>query len=215
MASDSLPTPPPSITPTPAATASGSQAADAPSAPAAGVPVPPAAATGTQAAPPTQAEMLESLLQQIVTSNSPAALAGTLRNVVGTPEAREEVLAGTTSTGADPLEALDVVQHSIGALFILYVCPFNCSPFLLRARAWIFERRLLKRNERVAGLHVLRPRQAPRPQYRSRISNTFAGNLIQNMRALRLSVVRFANILATVSSRSDAPLLSLPSVPTS
>ena len=128
MASDSLPTPPPSITPTPAATASGSQAADAPSAPAAGVPVPPAAATGTPAAPPTQAEMLESLLQQIVTSNSPAALAGTLRNVVGTPEAREEVLAGTTSTGADPLEALDVVQHSIGALFILYVCPLSTPP---------------------------------------------------------------------------------------
>ena len=129
MASDSLPTPPPSITPTPAATASSSQAADAPSAPAVGVPAPPAAAaTGTQAAPPTQAEMLESLLQQIVTSNSPAALAGTLRNVVGTPEAREEVLAGTTSTGADPLEALDVVQHSIGALFILYVCPLLTPP---------------------------------------------------------------------------------------
>ena len=136
MASDSLPTPPPSITPTPAATASGSQAADAPSAPAAGVPVPPAAATGTPAAPPTQAEMLESLLQQIVTSNSPAALAGTLRNVVGTPEAREEVLAGTTSTGADPLEALDVVQHSIGALFILYVCPLS-TPSLSVARTCV------------------------------------------------------------------------------
>ena len=122
MASDSLPTPPPSITPTPAATASGSQTADAPPAVAAGVPVPPAAATGPQAAP-TQAEMLESLLQQIVASNSPSALVGTLRNAVGTPEAREEVLAGTTSTGADPLDALDVVQHSIGALFILYVCP--------------------------------------------------------------------------------------------
>lgn len=121
MASDSLPTPPASITPTPAAAtaASGSQTADAPSAAAVGgLPVPPAPTTGTQAAP-TPAEMLESLLQQIVTSNSPPALAGTLRNAVGTHEAREEVLAGTTSAGADPLEALDVAQHTIGALFIL------------------------------------------------------------------------------------------------
>ncbi|KAF8267165.1 hypothetical protein EI94DRAFT_1582498 [Lactarius quietus] len=63
--------------------------------------------------------MLESLLQQIMASNSLSALAGTLRNAVGTAEAREEVFVSMTSTGADPLEALDVVQHTIGALFIL------------------------------------------------------------------------------------------------
>jgi COP9 signalosome complex subunit 3 len=68
---------------------------------------------------PTQAETLESLLQQIVASSNPSALAGTLRNAVGTPEAREEVLASTMSAGADPLEALDAAQHTIGALFIL------------------------------------------------------------------------------------------------
>src|SRR6266702_1207873 len=131
MASDSLPTPP-SPTATPAATAaSGSQStADAPS-PAAGLPVPPAtaaAAAGAPPAPPTLAEMLESLLQQIVASNSPSALAATLRNAVGTREAREEVLMSMTSTGADPLEALDVVQHTIGALYILYV-PLNCHRY--------------------------------------------------------------------------------------
>lgn len=131
MASDSLPTPPSGHTPTPAAAtaaaaASGSQsAADAPSLP---VPVPPATATaatatGAPPAPPTLAETLESLLQQIVASNSPSALVATLRNAVGTSEAREEVLVSTTSTGADPLEALDVAQHTIGALFILYVGP--------------------------------------------------------------------------------------------
>jgi hypothetical protein len=125
MASDSLPTPP-SVTPTPAAAASGSQSTDAPS-PAAGLLVPPAtAAAGVQHAP-TQAETLESLLQQIVASSNPSALAGTLRNAVGTPEAREEVLASTMSAGADPLEALDAAQHTIGALFILYVVDLAFS----------------------------------------------------------------------------------------
>lgn len=121
MASDSLPTPP-SVTPTPAAAAaaaSSSQPADPPS--------PALAAPGAQPAL-TQAEMLESLLQQILASNSPSALAGTLRNAMGTSEAREEGLANTTSAGADPLEALDVVQHTVGALFILYVVGFTFFP---------------------------------------------------------------------------------------
>lgn len=121
MASDSLPTPPASVTPTPAAAtaASGSQSADAPSA----VVAPTTATTAVGGAQPamTQAEILENLVQQIVASNSPPALVATLRNAVSTPEAREEVLAGMTSTGAEPLEAIDVVQHTVGALFILYV----------------------------------------------------------------------------------------------
>ncbi|KAH9038519.1 hypothetical protein EDB85DRAFT_1932770 [Lactarius pseudohatsudake] len=125
MASDSLPTPPSAtLTPTPAAAAaSSSQSATDALTPAAGLPPVPtataAATAGTPTAPLTHAETLEGLLQQIVASNSPSALAGTLRNAVGTPEAREEVLVSTTSTGADPLEALDVAQHTIGALYIL------------------------------------------------------------------------------------------------
>ncbi|KAH9059563.1 hypothetical protein EDB87DRAFT_1621629 [Lactarius vividus] len=126
MASDSLPTPPSAtLTPTlpPVAAASGSQSAtDAPTLATGLPPVPPAAAAaaaGAPTAPPTHAESLEGLLQQIVASNSPSALAATLRNAAGSPEAREEVLVSTTSTGADPLEALDVAQHTIGALYIL------------------------------------------------------------------------------------------------
>ncbi|KAI9444144.1 hypothetical protein H4582DRAFT_1065366 [Lactarius indigo] len=125
MASDSLPTPPSAtLTPTTAAASGSQSAADAPT-PTTGLPlVPPAAAAAAAAAdaqtvPPTHAEILEGLLQQIVASNSPSALAGTLRIAVGTPEAREEVLVSTTTTGADPLEALDVAQHTIGALYIL------------------------------------------------------------------------------------------------
>ncbi len=122
MASDSLPTPP-SLTPTPAAAASsGSQQPADASSPATGQPVPP---TTTAAGPPTPAEMLESLLQQIVASSSPPALAGTLRNAMATPEAREEILISTTTTGADPLEALDPAQHTIGALYVLYVLSFR------------------------------------------------------------------------------------------
>lgn len=125
MASDSLPTPPSAtLTPTPAAAAaSGSQSATDALTPATGLPPVPtataAATAGAPTAPPTLAETLEGLLQQIVASNSPSALAGTLRNAVGTSEAREEVLVSTTSTGADPLETLDVAQHTIGALYIL------------------------------------------------------------------------------------------------
>ncbi|KAI0000680.1 hypothetical protein BJV74DRAFT_766655 [Russula compacta] len=63
--------------------------------------------------------MLETLLQQIVSSNGGPALAGTLLNSLNTAEAREVVLASTTPAGADPLEALDAAQHTIGVLFIL------------------------------------------------------------------------------------------------
>jgi hypothetical protein len=203
MASDSLPTPPASVTPTPAAAAaaaSGSQSADAPSAV-----VAPATATTAAGVQPamTQAEMLESLMQQIVASNSPPALVGTLRNAVSTPEAREEVLAGTTSTGADPLEAIDVVQHTVGALFILY----------RRFSFWIIVR-ALKTNGVIiflAGLHVSLPRQRPRLQYRSRTSITFVGNLILNRRVSRPSVVRIGNLSpGRPSPRSDKPFFLRP-----
>ncbi|KAH9974716.1 hypothetical protein BGW80DRAFT_1302245 [Lactifluus volemus] len=71
---------------------------------------------GTSTTPP---EALEGLLQQILASNSAPALAGTLRITVVTPEEREVILASVTTTGTDPLDALDTTQHTIGILFIL------------------------------------------------------------------------------------------------
>jgi hypothetical protein len=63
------------------------------------------------------------VLQQIVSSNSGTALASALLNFLPTPEARDAVLVSTTTAGADPLEALDAAQHTIGILFILCVPP--------------------------------------------------------------------------------------------
>ncbi len=123
-----LPTPP-SVTPTPAsgaATASGSQTTDPAAAVAPG-------ATGEQTPPtaqqqqqqqqtqPSAAEAIEALVQQILASNNEATLAGTLLNSLGTPDLRESILSSLTPAGADPLDALDVAQHTIGTLFILCV----------------------------------------------------------------------------------------------
>ena len=58
---------------------------------------------------------------------------GTLLNSLGTPETRNFVLASLTSAGTD---ALDVVRHSLGVLFILCVVlllsTFFCPLSLLR-----------------------------------------------------------------------------------
>ncbi|KAH9983462.1 hypothetical protein BJV77DRAFT_954278 [Russula vinacea] len=62
---------------------------------------------------------MELLLQQIVVSNNEAALATTLLNSLGTPDARESILASVTPAGEDPLDALDAARHTIGVLFIL------------------------------------------------------------------------------------------------
>ncbi|KAI0305215.1 hypothetical protein B0F90DRAFT_1702545 [Multifurca ochricompacta] len=104
MASDSLPTPP-SATPTPTSAASAAGRGGG-------------TATAT-VAQPTPTETLDGLLEQITTSNSLPALASTLRNFAGVPEARDVVLTSPTSAGADPLDSLDVGQHTIGILFIL------------------------------------------------------------------------------------------------
>jgi len=120
----------------PAATATTSAAAATPP-PAAGQPADATAsgATGSgtaatqqqsqqsqqQPPPPTPAEMLETVLQQIVSSNGGPALANALLNFLPNPEAREIVFVSTTPAGADPLEALDMAQHTIGILFILCV----------------------------------------------------------------------------------------------
>ena len=136
-----LPTPPSASTSTSgAAAASGSQTTD-PIAAAS----PTATATGQQTAPaaqqqqqqqqqqaqPSPAEAIEALLQQIVASNNDAALAGTLLNSLGTPDARESILSSLTPAGEDPLDALDAAQHTIGSLFIL--CVLVSSLLLLPA----------------------------------------------------------------------------------
>lgn len=134
-ADNPLPTPPSAsasasaiLTPSSgAAAASGSQQTTEPAA-AAGP-----TATGQQTAPtaqqqqqqqqaqPSSAEVIEALLQQILASNNEATLAGTLLNSLGIPDSRESILSSLTPTGADPLEALDPAQHTIGSLFILCV----------------------------------------------------------------------------------------------
>ena len=73
---------------------------------------------------PSPAEVIELLLQQIVASNNEAALATTLLNSLGTPDARESILASVTPAGEDPLDALDAARHTIGVLFILCVVVF-------------------------------------------------------------------------------------------
>jgi hypothetical protein len=74
-------------------------------------------------------------LGQIVASNSAVSLASTLLNFLPSPEARETVFVSTTDAGADPLEALDAAQHTIGVLFILCVFhPQSISLFLYSAK---------------------------------------------------------------------------------
>jgi hypothetical protein len=125
---DPLPTPP-SSSASGAAAASGSQTTDsvaAASPTATGQQIAPVVQQQQQQqqqqqAPPSPAEAIEALLQQILASNNEAALAGTLLNSLGTPDTRESILSSLTPAGADPLEALDAAQHTIGSLFILCV----------------------------------------------------------------------------------------------
>jgi hypothetical protein len=85
----------------------------------------------SQPPPPTPAETLTTLLGQIAASNSAASLASTLLNFLPSPEARETVFVSMTDAGADPLEALDAAQHTIGVLFVLCVShPLSIFLFL-------------------------------------------------------------------------------------
>lgn len=61
---------------------------------------------------------LDTILNQITTSNSSAALAHTLRNAIP-KEARETILSSMLSGGQDPLSVLDVRQNTLGVLWIL------------------------------------------------------------------------------------------------
>jgi len=89
----------------------------------------------SQPPPPRPAETLTTLLGQIVASNSAVSVASTLLNFLPSPEARETVFVSTTDAGADPLEALDAAQHTIGVLFILCVShPLSISMFLYSAK---------------------------------------------------------------------------------
>jgi len=161
-----------------------------------------------QPQPPSPAEVLETLLQQIVASNSGPALVSTLLNSLGTPDAREAILASVTPSGADPLELLDPAQHTIGALFILCVLIFSfffssccccCVSISIRGGGLLMLPNCL-------GLRVSHPRQRLRQRSPSHTSRTSVGVLIQRKRATRLSVVSHkAPCPQGLSSRSDVP----------
>ncbi|KAF9457673.1 hypothetical protein BDZ94DRAFT_1338265 [Collybia nuda] len=61
---------------------------------------------------------LDTILNQITTTNSPVALNHTLRNSIP-KEARETILSSLLSGGQDPLSVLDMRENTLGALFIL------------------------------------------------------------------------------------------------
>ena len=72
---------------------------------------------------------LDSLLTQITTSDNPAALNHVLKNFAP-KDVRDTILASTLSDGGDPLTVLDVVQNTIGVLYILCVyCSHSASLF--------------------------------------------------------------------------------------
>jgi hypothetical protein len=143
-----------------------------------------------QPPPPTPAEILETVLQQIVSSNGGPALANVLLNFLPNAEAREIIFASTTPEGADPLEALDMAQHTIGILFIL--CVFftflvslgiyvrDCSSY----RCFNCRSTLLSADQR-----VLHPPRRLHLQSRSHTSRTSAGVSILKRRATRLNAV--------------------------
>ena len=131
-----LPTPPSASASASASTsgagaASGSQTTDSVAAAAPNATVQqtaPAAQQQQQQAQPSPAEAIEVLLQQILASNNEATLAGTLLNSLGTPDTRESILSSLMPSGADPLEALEAAQHTIGSLFILCVLVSSFHP---------------------------------------------------------------------------------------
>ncbi|KAG5649762.1 hypothetical protein H0H81_002140 [Sphagnurus paluster] len=67
---------------------------------------------------PNPTESLDSILQQITTSNNAAALNHTLRNALP-KESRDTILASVLGSGQDPLCVLDVRQNTLGVLYIL------------------------------------------------------------------------------------------------
>ncbi|GLB41148.1 putative cop9 signalosome complex subunit 3 [Lyophyllum shimeji] len=64
------------------------------------------------------AESLDSIINQITTSNSPAALNHTLRNALP-KESRDIILASALSNNQDPLAILDMRENTVGVLYIL------------------------------------------------------------------------------------------------
>ena len=201
---DPLPTPP-SSSASGAAAASGSQTTDSVAAPS------PSATTGQQTAPaaqqqqqqqqaqPSPAEAIEALLQQILTSNNEATLAGTLLNSLGTLDRRESILSSLTPAGTDPLEALEAAQHTIGSLFILCVLVSSsllslplppALPGITSLLCWnavcadtsiafhgcglLLARFWSLLSASRVGLPDSRPHQRTRPQFRSHTSRTSA-----------------------------------------
>lgn len=62
---------------------------------------------------------LDILITQITSSNNPLELNSYLRSIPN--DTREAVLAGTLSSGQDPLGILDVRVNTLGVLYILCV----------------------------------------------------------------------------------------------
>ena len=61
---------------------------------------------------------LDTILNQITTSNNPAALNHTLRNAIP-KESRDTILASALPGAQDPLSVLDMRQNTIGVLYIM------------------------------------------------------------------------------------------------
>lgn len=67
---------------------------------------------------PNESANLDTVLNQITTSNNIHALNHTLR--IGLPrETRDAILASTLGGGQDPLSVLDMRANTLGALYIL------------------------------------------------------------------------------------------------
>lgn len=63
-------------------------------------------------------ESLDTILNQITTTNNVAALNSSLRSHLS-KESRDTILASTLSGGQDPLTVLDMRENTLGVLWIL------------------------------------------------------------------------------------------------
>jgi COP9 signalosome complex subunit 3 len=69
-------------------------------------------------APSDASVSLDSIINQITTSNNPAALNHNLRNAIP-KESRDTILSSPLAGGQDPLTVLDMRQNTLGVLYIM------------------------------------------------------------------------------------------------
>lgn len=62
---------------------------------------------------------LDVVVVEITNSNNYSQLSHSLRTFAPN-EVRDNILAGPLTNGQDPLTVLDIAQHTIGVLYILY-----------------------------------------------------------------------------------------------